>query len=154
MVTTWQAAILWCGRIAARDTVHFMRWLTKQAMELVMPSGGRLKGIGETDMDGFLDAWEADAPAAFRWGLVAGSALVMASPVLTIGVPLPANALSPRKRDEHIYKLSMHPVYMVRQVSFIVKMVAGLAWGQDPDIRRDCGVVAQGDDPGTWRGSF
>ena len=131
-----------------------MRWLTKQALELVLPSGGQLKGIGETDLDGFLDRWNREAPPAFRLGLLAGSALVMAAPVVTVGIPLPANALSQRQRDEHIYKLSMHRIYMVRQVAFIVKMVAGLAWGQDPDVRNDCGVVATGDDPGTWRGSF
>jgi len=132
-----------------------MRWLTKQAMEMVLPSGGRLKGIGETDLDGFLDHWDEEAPAVFRFGLVAGSALVMASPVVTIGVPLPATALSPDKRDEHIYKLSMFPFYPVRQAAFIVKMVAGLAWGQDPDVRRDCGLRnPEVKDPGTWRGSF
>lgn len=105
-------------------------------------------------MDGFLDGWDADAPALMRFGLIAGSALVMVSPLATVGVPLPATALSQDRRDEHIYKLSMHRLYPIRQAAFLVKMVAGLAWGQDPDVRRDCGVVIEGDDPGTWRGSF
>lgn len=131
-----------------------MRWLTKRALEMVMPSGGRLKGMDETDLDGFLDRWEAEADPLFKFGLVAGSALLMVSPVATIGVPLPATALSPDKQDEHVYRLATHKVYLVRQVAFVVKMVAGIAWGQDPDVRRDTGQTAFGDDPGTWRGSF
>lgn len=123
-------------------------------MAAVLPKTERLKGVADTDLDGFLDRFHAEAPLLMRVGTVAGAALVVLAPALTVKVPVPAFLLPETLRDEHIYKLSTHPNYLIRQTTFLVKMVAGLAWGQDADVRSDLGVGPLGPDPGTWRDSF
>ena len=131
-----------------------MRWLTRYALEAVLPSGGPLKGIGETDLDAFFEELDREVPLHIKAGLLAGSALVMLGPPITLGIPAPAIMLSDKLRDEHVYRLSTHRLYLVRQATLLVKMVAGMHWGRDPQVRDEMGVGPVGPDPGTWRDSF
>lgn len=128
-----------------------MRWLERFALRAVMPAGGALPGIEATGLDAFLDRFHREGPAAFRIGLVAGGALILASPVLTLRRPVPANWLTPEQLDQHVQRLAYHPLYPVRQSLFLVKMIAGMCWGADPTVRATLGVTPLGPDPGTWR---
>ncbi|TNF36697.1 MAG: hypothetical protein EP329_04940, partial [Deltaproteobacteria bacterium] len=129
-----------------------MRWLERFALRAVMPDGGGLPGIEATGLDAFLDRFHREAPFAFRAGLLAGGALILATPVLTLRRPVPASWLTPEQLDTHVQRLAYHPLYPVRQTLFAVKMVAGLCWGADPSVRETLGVAPLGPDPGTWRG--
>lgn len=130
-----------------------MSWITKTAMKTLMPSGGYhgLKGLEDEHLEAFLAKFKREAPLHLRGGVQVASLFVLASPLLTVGTPLPSFLLSDDLRDEHAYKLATHKNYLVRQATMAVKYVAGLAWGTDPDVRDDVGVVPLGPDPGTFR---
>ncbi len=134
--------------------MQLVRSLTRYAMELCLPSGGPLKGVGETDVDGFFDQVASDVPLLLQAGVVAASAMIVVTPVLTLGIPAPVFVLPERLRDEHVHRLSTHRIYMVRQLTTVLKMAAGMQWGRDADIRESVGAGDLGPDPGTWRGSF
>lgn len=129
-----------------------LRRLQRFALRAVLPDGGPLPGIDATDVDGFLDRFDAEGPAAYRLGLIGGAALIVLTPPLTIGRMRPAPLLSPDDLDAHVTRLAGHRLYPVRQALFAVKMVAGLCWGADPAVRARLGLAPLGPDPGTWRG--
>lgn len=129
-----------------------LRRLQRFALRAVLPRGGPLPGIDDTDVEGFLDRFDAEAPAAYRLGLLGGAALIALTPPLTLGRMRPAPLLSPDDLDAHVTRLAGHRLYPVRQAMFAVKMVAGLCWGADPVVRARLGLAPLGPDPGTWRG--
>ena len=38
-------------------------------------------------------------------------------------------------RDRYAHAVSSHPLYLVRQLIFLVKFAGGLCWGRDPAVR-------------------
>ena len=44
-----------------------------------------------------------------------------------------------------------HPIYLVRQSAFVLKLNAGFCWGADPDVRRAIGLAPYRPDPEGWR---
>lgn len=111
----------------------------------------QLKGLADTDVDGFLDRLLDEAPPVYKIGLVGGALFLLATPPLTIRAFKPANALRPDQLDAHVNALATHDIYLVRQVTFAVKMMAGLCWGADPGVRTSVGLEPLDPDPGTWR---
>lgn len=56
-------------------------------------------------------------------------------PVVFVGRPLPASALSPAVRERYLTRWTHSRVYYVREGFFLVKMVALLGWGAHPAVR-------------------
>jgi hypothetical protein len=131
-----------------------VRWFVRFALSAIMPTSGDLKGVSETALDPFLDRLAQDAPPLFRFGVVLASLFFCFSPIITIWIPLPAFALSKAQLRRHTEKASGHPVYLIRQITFLVKMVAGLCWSEDADVRARLGLEPLEPDPGTWRPSL
>ena len=134
--------------------MKLVRSLTRYAMELVLPAGGALEGAADTDVESFFDQVAQDVPLMVQAGVVAAAAMIVVSPVLTLGIPVPVFVLPERLRDEHVYRLSTHKIYLVRQLTTVLKMAAGMEWGRDPAVRAKVGAGEMGPDPGTWRESF
>lgn len=130
-----------------------MSWFARFALKAVFPSGGALPGIAETDLDGFLERLRAEAPPMVVLGLEAGAILFTFSPLITIGVPLPAFLLPPRLLELHANRLTSHPIYIVRQLMVALKTFAGLCWGADPEVRRAFNLTPYIADPGSWKES-
>ncbi len=130
-----------------------MRWFVRFALSAIMPSSGDLKGVSETALDPFLDRLDRDAPPLFRFGVVLASLFFCLSPIITIWIPLPAFMLSKAQLRRHTEKGAGHPIYLIRQTIFLIKMVAGLCWSEDADVRATLGLPALDPDPGTWRPS-
>ncbi len=128
-----------------------MGWIVRYAMRMMMPSGGALPGVGDTDMVAFLRTLRSEAPFLIRVGLVLGSWLLVFAPILTIYLPVPAFMLSQRLREKHVQRASGHRLYLFRQAVMLVKMMAGLCWGRHPDIRARFEMEPLEPDPGTWR---
>ena len=122
-------------------------------MRILYPSGGKLPGIEETGLDGFLRQYNREAPLLMRVGLTLSSIVFILSPLLTVGIPLPVVFLSQSLKEKHANKLANHPIYLVRQTVLLLRLVAGLCWGKDPAVRAAMGMSPLGPDPGTFRGS-
>jgi hypothetical protein len=130
-----------------------MIWLIKFAMCTMMPRTEALPGIADTDLDEFLRRLRKDANFLYWLGLVLGALVFMLSPLITIGVPLPAFALPRRALERHAERVLAHPIYLVRQAAFLVRVSGGLCWGADQNVRARFALPPYLPDPGTFRQS-
>lgn len=128
-----------------------MIWLIKFAMLTMMPRSNLLPGILDTDVDGFLRRMRVDAEPVYWLGLVVGAIVFVLAPLVTVGVPLPAFWLPRRLLDRHAERLVSHPIYLLRQAVFLVRLSAGMCWGADPGVRARFALAPYGPDPGTFR---
>ena len=126
-------------------------WFIRFALRAVMPPTGKLKGVGATGLKPFLKEVRRDSPFIFRIGIVATSFVFIWSPILTIFLPLPAFVLPKSLLEKHAQRAASHPFYLVRQSTFMVKMIAGLCWAKDPDNRRELGLDPLPPDPRIWK---
>jgi hypothetical protein len=117
----------------------------------MMPAGAGFPGVAETGVDEFIRRWKKDTPTRLWLGLAFGSVVFAAFPLFTIGVPLPAFMLGKKMRERYARKITSHPIYLVRQIIFLVKMAAGMCWGADGGVRAQLGLKPYPPDPGTWR---
>ncbi len=128
-----------------------MRWLVKSALTLLFPRVEGLPGAADCELDDFLARFQAQAPGAVWLGVVAGALLFQLTPLFTIFVPLPAFLLPARWADRHAARIASSGPYLARQLIFLLKMPAGLAWGSHPAVRARLGLPPLPPDPGTWR---
>lgn len=123
----------------------------RSALCALMPAGAGLPGVEELGVDAFLVRLQRDSGARLWAGMVAGSIVFALFPLFTIGVPLPASLLSARLRERYVQRLVRHPLYLVRQSVFILKMAAGMCWGESEVVRKALALPPYPPDPGTWR---
>jgi hypothetical protein len=128
-----------------------MIWLLKFAMCTMMPRTETLPGIVDTDLDGFLLRLRKDSNLLYWLGLVLGALVFTLTPLITIGVPLPAFALPRKALDRHTERVLSHPIYLVRQAAFLIRVSAGLCWGADERVRACFALPPYAPDPGTFR---
>jgi hypothetical protein len=126
-------------------------WLIKFAMCTMMPRTDALPGIADTDLDGFLGKMKQESEPLYWLGLVLGAVVFALTPLLTIGVPLPAFFLSEGLLHRHTEKILSHPIYTIRQAAMLVRLSAGMCWGQDNGVRAKFDLPPYGPDPGTFR---
>lgn len=112
-----------------------------------------LPGIADTKVEAFLEKLQAEAPGTFYLGLRVASIIFVLSPLLTVGIPLPAQWLSKSKLNKHAEKISESPIMLIRQMMMVQKMMAGLCWGEDEKVRAYYGMEPYQENPGTWRQS-
>lgn len=117
----------------------------------LMPPGAGLPGVADTGVDAFLDRFQRETNKTMWLGLVAGAVLFTIFPLFTIGVPLPSFLLGPKLLDRYASAITRHPLYLVRQSVFLVKMVAGMCWGEHPAVRAQLNLPPYPADPTTWR---
>lgn len=128
-------------------------WLIKHAMAAMMPRSAELPGILDTDLDGFLRRMHEDADALYWTGLVMSAVVYAISPLLTVFVPLPSFLLPAKLRALHTERLLSHPLYLLRQAGYLVRLSAGMCWGADPTVRAKFALAPYPADPGTFRTS-
>jgi hypothetical protein len=126
-------------------------WLIKFAMRTMMPRTEALPGIADTDLDGFLRRLRAESDSLYWGGLVLGTVLFAFTPLFTVGVPLPAFWLPRKLLERHAEQILSHPVYIVRQGVFLLRLSAGMCWGADPRVRASFALAPYAPDPGTFR---
>jgi hypothetical protein len=130
-----------------------MGWLTLRALDAVLPGDANVPGLAATATGPALVArLRSEAPFEMRLVLNLAVWLWLFSPIVTVFLPLPAIWLAPAAKDRHTDRLSTAKIYLVRQAILLLKQVAGLAWGQDPEVRRAYHLQPYTGDPGTFRG--
>jgi len=126
-------------------------WLVRSSMLALYPSTDGLVGLDAMDVHAFLVRFRRETTRLMWTGVVVGSLLFAITPLLTVGLPVPAFLLTKAARDRHAHRVSNHRIYLLRQAVFLVKLAAGLCWGADPAIRERFALAPYPDDPGTWR---
>jgi hypothetical protein len=130
-----------------------MTWLVRSAMTATFPRTETFPGVGDCDLDAFLARFRRESPTILWAGVILGAVVFHVSPIFTVFVPLPAFLLPRRLLDRHAHRITTANLYLVRQVVFLVKMVAGLCWGASPEVRKRFALPPLPPDPGTWRHS-
>ena len=130
-----------------------MLWLIKFAMCTLMPRTSALAGLADTDLDGFLRRLRREAEPRFWLGVLVGAVVFTITPLVTVGVPLPAFWLPRSVLDRHATRILSHPIYLLRQSVFLLRLSAGMCWGADTAVRATFALPAYGPDPGTFRQS-
>lgn len=125
--------------------------LIRAAMCDLMPRAAGLPGIADTGVTEFLLELKRDARTTFWLGLVLGAIVYALTPVLTLGLPLPAFVLPARLRDLHASRIVSSRLYLVRQAVSLVRLSAGLCWGRDPAVRRAFALEPYPEDPRDYR---
>ncbi|MEQ1569605.1 MAG: hypothetical protein ABMA64_28470 [Myxococcota bacterium] len=123
-----------------------MSYLVRSAVTALLP--GSELGLSE-----FLTRFRRESTGLMWVGVVSSALLFTVCPLVTVYVPLPAPWLPARLLDRHAAAMADHPVYLVRQATFLLKMVAGLHWGARDEVRARHGLAPYPADPGTWRSS-
>jgi hypothetical protein len=138
-------------RVVALVPCRAMTWFQRKALEALMPAHGDLKGVADTGLAQFLKQYARESPGLLRVGLSASTFIFHALPIATVFVPLPAFCLPKSLMAKHANRIASHPVYIIRMSIFNLKLVAGLCWAVDPDVRRTIGLKPLEPDPGTWQ---
>jgi hypothetical protein len=128
-----------------------MNELVRFALVAFYPRVDDVPGLAELDLDERLAALRRDSTLLFWVGLVGAAVFFQLSPILTVRWPLPAARLSAEDLDQHALRIATHRSYLVRQVIVLLKLVAGMLWGQSPEIRARLGLAPYPVDPGTRR---
>ena len=125
--------------------------LVSSAIVLLYPRTPELPGAEDCDLDAFLKRYREETTPLVWAGVVLGAIVFHFTPILTVKVPLPAFALPPKLADRHANAISATDSYLLRQAIFLVKLVAGLAWGSHPDVRKHFALPPLAADPDDWR---
>jgi hypothetical protein len=128
-----------------------MLWLMRFTMCSLFPRTKGLPGMGDTNVVEFLARFRKESTLVIWAGICLGTLLFIFSPLFTVGIPLPAFLLPQGRLDRHARKLAASRFYVVRQLIFLVKMIAGFCWGADPKVRQAFNLPALPPDPGTLR---
>jgi hypothetical protein len=125
--------------------------LVRFALVAYFPRVDDLPGLADLGIEAHVVALRRDATLLFWTGIVAASVFFQLSPILTVRRPWPAVFLTEEQLDAHAHALATHPVYLLRQIIVLLKLTAGIFWGQSPEIRAYLSLPAYGPDPGTRR---
>lgn len=128
-----------------------MQWLIRHAMRALYPRTDELPGIEDTGDVAFLAQYRRETSFLMWLGLVAGTALFVMSPLVTIFVPLPSFLLPKKLLDRHASRVASSGIYLLRQSVFLLKLTAGLCWGSHPDVRAKLAMQPYEPDPEEWR---
>ena len=124
---------------------------TVYVMQHILPSVDGLKGLDQMDVKSFLKDFHREAPLPMRLTVLLGAWAFILSPIITLKIPLPSFLLSKRLQDEHCYRMALTKVYLLRQLMFAVKAVAGFCWGKCPEVRAQLNLEPYGKDTGGFR---
>ncbi|HEX3769861.1 MAG TPA: hypothetical protein VHV30_03300 [Polyangiaceae bacterium] len=88
----------------------------------------------------FLDRYLRQVPLRAAIGLRAVVWAITWMPIAFVGIPLPADALSPETRARYLAKWAHAESYALREGFFLLKAIALMGWGGLPAVRERLGV--------------
>jgi hypothetical protein len=88
----------------------------------------------------FLDRYLRRVPFRAAFGLRAVVWGITWMPVAFVGVPLPADALSPETRARYIERWANSKSYFLREGFYLLKAIALMGWGAQDAVRARLGV--------------
>ena len=124
---------------------------TRYVLCCMLPSVDGLTGLDQMDVKGFLKQLNREAPITMRLTLVLGVWAFILTPFLTVKIPLPSFLLSRRLQDEHAHRITDTRIYLLRQLIFAVKAIAGMCWGKHPRVRQELNLKVYEPDTGGFR---
>jgi hypothetical protein len=121
------------------------------ALSAYYPRTDDLPGLADLDIDEKIVVFRRESTWIFWTGIVLAALVFQISPLLTLKRPWLATWLTPKELDEHAHALTSHPLYFVRQMPMMLKLIGGIFWAQSPEIRAFVNLAPYPPDPGTRR---
>jgi len=116
------------------------KWLRTQ-LDAIIPEGGEIPVSAEEG--GAVEIFQDMAshlPALTGMSLHAAVVFVeFAGPLFGLKKTGRFSGLDSEKKTECLQGLSKSPIYLVRQMVMLLKMIACMGWGADPRVRRSLG---------------
>ena len=125
--------------------------LVRFAMVAFFPRTDDLPGLADLDVDVKIERFRRETTPLMWLGVAAAAVFFQLAPILTVRRPWPAALLTKEELDQHAHRLSSHPVYLIRQLIVLLKLTAGMLWGESPEVRAILDLPAYPADPGTRR---
>ena len=125
--------------------------MLKHALCALYPRTEFFPGIEDTDLDSFVRRFRRESSRLMLLGVYLALVLFVITPLFTVYVPLPSFLLPRRMLDRHAERIANTPVYTLRSLMFLLKLVAGLCWGAHPAVRERLGLPPLPPDPQVWR---
>jgi hypothetical protein len=96
------------------------------------------------DVAAFLDGYLQRVPFQAALGLRVVVWAILWLPVLFVGIPLPADALSAPARSRYLQRWADSRLYLLREGFYLLKAVALMGWGAHQTVRArlDVGPLA------------
>jgi hypothetical protein len=88
----------------------------------------------------FLDGYLGRVPFQAAFGLRFVVWAITWLPIVFVGVPLPADQLSPETRARYMQRWTGSRVYFLREGFYLLKAIALLGWGAQPAVRGRLGL--------------
>lgn len=132
-------------------TLRAVNELVRFALTSFFPRVDDLPGLAELGVEQKIADLRRDSTWLFWLGIAASSVFFQISPILTVRSLSLASWLSPEDLDRHANGLATSRLYLVRQLTMILKLVGGMFWGQSPEIRAFLQLPPYPPDPGTRR---
>ena len=140
-----------CGASVGTPSVPRVNELVRFALVAFFPRVDDLPGLAELGVEDKIVALRRESTPLFWTGIVTASVFFQLSPILTVRRPWPAVFLTEPQLDAHAHALATHRVYLLRQIIVLLKLTAGIFWGEAPEIRAYLHLPAYPADPGTRR---
>jgi hypothetical protein len=128
-----------------------LRLLVQHCLVAMFPPTDDFPGIATMDLPQYVTRFLSDASWLLWLGTVGSSLLFVATPIVTIYVPLPSFLLTRTALDRHAQNAADSNIYLLRNASFLVKMIGGLHWAGTPAIRSTFHMAPYPPDPQNWR---
>ena len=128
-----------------------LNWLFFHVLSALYPRTADFPGIADTGLADFLPRFRRESAPLFRLGFYAAALLFVLTPILTVYLPVPSFLLPRRLLDRHADRITQLPLYPLRSLLLLLKVVAGLCWGAHPDVRARFGLAPLPADPTDWR---
>jgi hypothetical protein len=125
--------------------------LVRLALVAFYPRVDDMPGLADLGVEDRILALRRESTILFWTGIVAGAVFFQITPILTVHRPWPAAFLDEETLDAHAHRLATHPSYLVRQLVVLLKLVAGMFWGESPEVRAFLHLPPYPGDPGTRR---
>ncbi|MGE0787396.1 MAG: hypothetical protein AB7S26_17115 [Sandaracinaceae bacterium] len=128
-----------------------LEWFIRHAMRALYPRTEALPGVEDTDDVAFVRRFREDSTTLMWAGLLLATFVFVSTPLLTVFLPVPSFLLPRRLLDRHASRITTIPIYLIRQAVFLLKLQAGLCWGQHAKVRAKMAMAPYPADPDTWR---
>jgi hypothetical protein len=125
--------------------------ISKHVLSALYPRTEYFPGIADTDLDRFLVRFRHEAPGLMRLGLYVALFLFVVTPLITVYVPLPSFLLPRKLLDRHAERIATFPIYPLRSLMLLLKLIAGLCFGAHPLLRAQLALPPLPPDPEQWR---
>lgn len=107
-------------------------------------------GAKDLPLDKFVRSFYGSAPPMLKLSIRAALWLVLLSPIFWLGHAGLITSLPESQQIALLQRIQQHPVYGIRELPFVLKMVACIGFCGVPAVQQACGLTIYDQTPPEW----